>query len=194
MPHRVSASWLGDEQADRLLAYVIEAQACFRPTKVLFANASEACIDESARRSLVMTDLGPYSELLRDKVQALQSDLEREFGMGHVPTREIEMEVVAHGDGGFYHLHIDTFAGTGAINGANRRLSLVYYFHRRPRLFSGGRLRLLGLGNAQTVAIEPAHDTLLAFPSFLPHEVEKVSCAGASFADSRFAVNIWLYG
>lgn len=194
MPYRISTSWLGDEQADRLLAYVIEAQARFKPTTVLFDGESKGRVEESTRRSLVLTDLGPFTELLHDKVRALQGDLEKAFGMGHVPTTEIELEMVAHGDGGFYHPHIDTFTSSTATKGANRRLSLVYYFHRLPRRFTGGRLRLRGLGNAQPVAVEPTHDSLLAFPSFLPHEVEKVSCGGGGFADSRFSVNIWLYG
>ena len=194
MTHRISTAWLGREEAERLLGYAIEAQARFRPTKVLFAEEAEGRVEEKARRSLVLRDLGPFAALLHDKAQALQFDLETAFGMSHVPTTEVELEVVAHGDGGFYHPHIDTFAASGATNAGNRRLSLVYYFHRLPRRFTGGRLRLLGFGNVQTVAVEPAHDSLLAFPSFLPHEVEKVSCAGGGFADGRFSVNIWLCG
>ncbi len=194
VPYRICASWLGGEQADRLLAYAIEAQARFKPTKVLFAGESKSRVEESERRSVLLTDLGPFTELLQDKAQSLQNDLEMVFGMGHVPTTEIEMEMVAHGDGGFYHPHIDSFTNSVATKGANRRLSLVYYFHRLPRRFTGGRLRLLGLGNAEPVAIEPTRDSLLAFPSFLPHEVEKVSGVGGSFADCRFSVNIWLCG
>lgn len=120
--------------------------------------------------------------------------LETEFGMSHKPPGDVEIELVAHGDGGFYRPHTDTFTGANASTSANRRLSLVYYFHRRPRAFSGGRLRLLSLRGAQPLAIEPAHDTLLAFPSFLPHEVEPVSIPGNEFANCRFAVNIWLHG
>ena len=118
--------------------------------------------------------------------------LETAFGMSHRPAAEAEIELVAHGDGGFYRPHIDTFTGDGDSAGANRRLSLVYYFHRRPRAFSGGRLRLLALDGSQPVAIEPTHDSLLAFPSFAPHEVEPVSSPQDSFENCRFAVNIWL--
>ena len=48
-------------------------------------------------------------------------------------------------------------------------------------------LRLLG-------DIVPEFDSLVAFPSFARHEVERTSCPGNAFADSRFSVNLWLCG
>jgi Rps23 Pro-64 3,4-dihydroxylase Tpa1-like proline 4-hydroxylase len=112
--------------------------------------------------------------------------------LSHSPSGEAEIELLAHGDGSFYRPHIDTFTGDGASGGANRRLSLVYYVHRRPPAFSGGRLRLLGLGGGEAATIKPAHDSLLAFPSFRPHEVETVSALQDSVEYGRFAANIWL--
>jgi SM-20-related protein len=192
MPHRLFASWLGETQADSLLSYAVSEQARFRETKVLREGATTGDVDQSIRRSRVLRDLGPFDRLLRDRATALQAELETAFGMSHLPPGEAEIEMVAHGDGGFYRPHIDTFTGDSASGGANRRLSLVYYVHRRPRAFSGGRLRLLSLGGGKAVAIEPAHDSLLAFPSFLPHEVETVSAPQDRFEYGRFGVNIWL--
>ena len=51
---------------------------------------------------------------------------------------------------------------------------------------------MFDLGGAETIEIEPAHDSLLAFPSSARHEVETIACPGGAFADSRFALNIWL--
>jgi SM-20-related protein len=73
-------------------------------------------------------------------------------------------------------------------------MTMVYYLHRQPRIFTGGRLRLFDLGGEQSIWIEPMHDSLLVFPSSARHEVETISCPGGAFADSRFAVNIWLCG
>lgn len=194
MPHRIFASWLGGDEADRLLSYAVAEEARFVETKVLLGNATTSNVDRSLRQSRVLRDLGPFDRLLCTKAQGVQHMLETEFGMSHKPPAEVEIELVAHGDGGFYRPHIDTFTGDSASSGANRRLSLVYYVHRRPRPFSGGHLRLLGLGGGQPLAIEPAHDMLLAFPSFVPHEVEPVSIARQGFENCRFAVNIWLLG
>ena len=47
---------------------------------------------------------------------------------------------------------------------------------------------------AQSIEIEPTHDSLLVFPSSARHEVEMISCPDGAFGDSRFAVNIWLCG
>ena len=56
------------------------------------------------------------------------------------------------------------------------------------------RLRLFDLSGEQSIEIEPTHDSLLVFPSSARHEVEEISCPGGAFADSRFAINIWLCG
>jgi Rps23 Pro-64 3,4-dihydroxylase Tpa1-like proline 4-hydroxylase len=194
MPHRILASWLGGDEPDRLLSYAIAEEARFKETKVVLPSATKAEIDRSLRRSRVLRDLGPFDRLLRTRAQGLQPMLEAEFGMSHTPPGDVEIELVAHGDGSFYRPHIDTFTGDSASGGDNRRLSLVYYLHRRPPAFSGGRLRLLSLRGGEPLAIEPAHDTLLAFPSFLPHEVEPVSIQRQGFENCRFAVNIWLLG
>jgi SM-20-related protein len=194
MPHRILASWLGGDEADRLLSYAVAEEARFVETKVLLANEITSNVDRSLRRSRVLRDLGPFEQLLSARARDLYLTLETAFGMSHKPPGEVEIELVAHGDGGFYRPHIDTFTGDSAASGANRRLSLVYYVHRRPRPFAGGQLRLLGLGGGQPLALEPVHDTLLAFPSFVPHEVEEVSIPREGFENSRFAVNIWLHG
>lgn len=194
MTHRIYPSWLGTQKAAELLDYATGNRTHFKPTKVRFEGEAEARVEERSRRSLVSRDLGPYAELLEGKARGLQDELEKEFGMDHAPTQAVELEIAAHGDGDYYQPHIDTFTAAAGATNINRRLSLVYYFHRLPRRFSGGHLRLLGLGRMQAVGIDPTHDSLLAFPSFLPHAVEKVSLAGDNFADCRFAVNIWLCG
>jgi SM-20-related protein len=192
LPHRVIASWLGEDRAESLLSYALSAEARFKPTKV--GDDDQGEYDPTVRQSRVLKDLGPFTGLLREKALALQPDLETAFGMGRASTKSTQIELVAHADGGFYQSHIDTFTGGKFTPGDSRRLSLVYYLHRRPRRFAGGRLRLFDLVGRQTIDIDPAHDSLLAFPSFACHEVELVSCPGGDFADSRFSVNIWLNG
>ena len=51
---------------------------------------------------------------------------------------ELELELVAHGDGAFFGRHIDIFTGADANIGQQRILSAVYYFHTQPKGFSGG--------------------------------------------------------
>jgi SM-20-related protein len=189
LPHRIFPDWLGETRAAGLLAYCLAAEARFTPTKL-----SAGRLDAVVRQSSVLKDLGGFIGPLRRKALALQAGLETAFDMSPTPANSTQIEMVAHGDGAFYRPHTDTYTGDEYAPGGRRRLSMVYYFHRQPRRFSGGRLRMFDLGGEQSISVEPTHDSLLVFPSSALHEVEAVSCPGGAFADGRFAINIWLCG
>lgn len=192
LPHRILPDWLGETQAARLLAYSLAAEARFTPTRLNDHGAGR--LDEVVRQSSVLKDLGAFAGPLRRKALALQDGLETAFDMQHTSANSTQIEMVAHGDGAFYRPHTDTYTGDEYTPGGRRRLTMVYYLHRRPRRFTGGRLRMFDRGGEQSIEIEPTHDSLLVFPSSACHEVETISCPGGAFADSRFAVNIWLCG
>ncbi len=191
-PHRILPGWLGDARAASLLAYSLAAEARFVPTMLNGHGAGR--LDPVVRQSCVLRDLGAFAEPMRRKALGLQSGLETAFDMSHMPAHIEQMEIVAHGDGAFYQPHTDTYPGDEYAPGGRRRMTMVYYLHRQPRRFSGGRLRIFDLGGEQSISIEPAHDSLLVFPSSARHEVEAISCPDGAFADGRFAVNIWLCG
>ena len=65
-------------------------------------------------------------------------------------------------------------------------------FTTTPKGFSGGDLRIGSLTSDEVVDIEPEHNKLVIFPSFVPHEVLRIDRPSGRFADSRFAVNLWL--
>ena len=192
LPHRLFPNWLGERQAARLLAYSLAAEARFTPTKL--NDHGTGRLDAVVRQSCVLKDLGAFTGLLRRKALALQAGLETAFDMSHTPANSTQMEMVAHGDGAFYGPHTDTYTGDEYTPGGRRRMTMVYYLHRRPRRFTGGRLRMFDLGGEQSIEIEPTHDSLLVFPSSARHEVERISCPDGAFANGRFAVNIWLCG
>jgi SM-20-related protein len=192
LPHRIFPGWLGERTAARLLAYSLTAEARFTPTRL--ADHGTGRLDAVVRQSSVLKDLGAFAGPLRRKALALQDGLETAFDMQHTPANSTQMEMVAHGDGAFYRPHTDTYTGDEYTPGGRRRLTMVYYLHRRPCRFTGGRLRLFDRGGEQSIEIEPTHDSLLVFPSSARHEVETISCPGGAFADGRFAVNIWLCG
>ena len=76
-------------------------------------------------------------------------------------------------------------------------ISAVYYFHREPKAFSGGALRLYRFGvdphdpasEADSVAFEPRQNSLVCFPSWAVHKVDLVRCASDRFEDFRFGLN-----
>jgi Rps23 Pro-64 3,4-dihydroxylase Tpa1-like proline 4-hydroxylase len=117
----------------------------------------------------------------------------------------VELELAAHGDGAHFHAHLDIPNGKhrkplGAEPGMDRILSAVYYFHREPKAFSGGDLRLFRFGahpadgpvaEEDRVDIAPLQNSLVAFPSWALHEVRPIQCPSQAFEDYRFAINCW---
>jgi Rps23 Pro-64 3,4-dihydroxylase Tpa1-like proline 4-hydroxylase len=67
---------------------------------------------------------------------------------------------------------------------------LVYYLHRLPQQYTGGSL-VLWEGN-DSVTLEPKHNRAILFPSFVLHEVEKVSVSSERWEDARFSLNYWM--
>ena len=138
-------------------------------------------------------ELGPFKSILKSEMLALLPDLTEKLGATPVESPKVELQLVAHNDGAFYKRHIDT--QTASDRYGIRVLSGVYYFHAEPKAFSGGALRLYAIGGdgQRYVDIEPTRNSLLVFPSWAPHEVIPISCPSKRFADSRFAINCWVY-
>lgn len=102
---------------------------------------------------------------------------------------KFEFQAVAHQDGDYYRVHIDTAMRK---KGKRRLISCVYYLHSDPKAFSGGQLRLYSINGKMHVDIEPQNNRIVFFPSFYPHEVLPIRVGSKSFADSRFSITGWI--
>jgi SM-20-related protein len=140
--------------------------------------------------------LGDLEGELRARVLETLPAMVEQLGASRFEPTRLELEMVAHGDGAFYAKHRDTNISLGPALSNRRVISAVYYFHRIPKSFSGGALRIYpfaGGNEASAFAdIEPTDDTLVFFPSWFPHEVLPVVCPSGRFEDSRFAINCWI--
>jgi Rps23 Pro-64 3,4-dihydroxylase Tpa1-like proline 4-hydroxylase len=187
-PYLVLSDFLDEDTVDRLLAFALHNEAAFAPTSL-----GRGTIDEARRISASIHDLGPFKPLLKARMLALLPEFVTSLHATPLPDTTLEIELVAHGDGAFYKRHVDTQTATDFR--AIRFLSGVYYFHTEPKAFSGGALRLYAIGpQAAHVDIEPVRNSLVVFPSWIPHEVLRVSCPSRRFAGSRFAINCWFLG
>jgi Rps23 Pro-64 3,4-dihydroxylase Tpa1-like proline 4-hydroxylase len=187
-PHRVYADFLPPAEHAALLAWALAEGDRFIPSKVRSGRA-----DAKVRRSLSLRDLGSAGSDLKTRLTALVPHMLADLRMAPFDVSRIELELISHGDGDYFRRHIDTMAGEF---GADRAISAIYYFHRAPKGYSGGELRLygfLGGDDAPFVDIEPAQNSLLVFPAWAPHEVRPIVCASGERADARFSVNCWLY-
>jgi SM-20-related protein len=183
--HAVITDFLKPALVQHLLDHVESSRDLFTPTTV--RQASETRVDPTSRISLGLDDLGACREPLERQLRAAEPKLRASIGMSTYVLRDIELQIAAHNEGAFFCRHSDSYKGWGI----NRVISGVYYFHRQPCAFSGGTLRLYPLTGPGHVDIEPTPNTLVAFPSFVQHEVLPVSCPSREFMDSRFAVNCW---
>lgn len=201
--------FLSPEEHQGLLDWVLTNETSFKPATIVTqdSNSSDE-VRENFRVALTTRELGPNAEFLERKMRALAPALAASAGCALPETPSIELELAAHGDGAYYKTHLDIPVGTGRVStgarkGEDRLLSAVYYFHSEPKAFSGGALRIyrFNIGPGQMSDdpgdfrdIEPLQNSLVAFPSWAPHEVRPIHCPSGDFRDYRFALNCWFCG
>lgn len=191
----VLRGFMGSEFAARLLNFAVASEATFISTRV---GNDDGRLDEQSRRSLrhalLKDDVGTLERAVGDALPRILSEL----GIRPFSVASYEVELVSHGDGGFYGRHIDTFTGGDRSRSGDRLVSCVYYLHSLPKRFAGGELRLYPLPTRaapapEPIDITPEHDTLIAFSSWLPHEVKTTACPTQQFEDYRFSINCWVH-
>ncbi|MFA5966783.1 MAG: 2OG-Fe(II) oxygenase [Sphingomonas sp.] len=190
VPSLVIDHFLTTSERDALFDWALENEARFVP-----ASLAGGVVDPTVRSASSLRDLGPLDAVLRERVTAAVPGWVATLRLTPFAIHDIELELAAHNDGAYFRLHSDTYASNMKTRG-DRMLSAVYYFHRTPRAFAGGELRLHRLGaepgdKGQDIA--PKDNRMAVFPSWGPHEVLPVTCPSGAFADSRFAVNCWVY-
>jgi SM-20-related protein len=190
VPVVIVEDFLGGAVADQVLQYAIAHESDFFPSKV--ALSDEGIIDESRRISKVNSEIAPVMPLLESAIRKAVEDAIPKLGLVNVDSYLLEPELTWSGDGAFFKMHTDTLR----YRANHRVMTMVYYFHKQPKAFTGGQLRLHGLGahaNSGTYQeIEPRLDRAVFFPSWFPHEVLPVQCHTGAFADGRFAMNCWV--
>lgn len=183
-----------------LLEWALANADRFQPATIGRGRAAK--VDPATRNNLKFAELGTLRPTLRDRLFAALPQLSADLGCQVPPDVQLELELTAYGDGAFYEAHTDIGLARGPDDpdGAEtdpRLISAVYYFHRQPKAFDGGALRLhrWGAGDPAEAANhrdhEPADNRLVAFLSWARHEVLPVRCPSRSFADYRFALNCW---
>jgi SM-20-related protein len=189
LPHAVRLNFLPEETVAALLEYAVLHEADFAPTKV-----GRQRLDPTFRVSARLRRLGAFQQTIESKIIAILPSLVDELRVTCFQMGRLGTELVAHGDGAFYKRHIDTQTAPDRDLSRSRALSAVYYFHSEPKAFSGGALRIYGIGpGADFIDIEPVRNSLLVFASWAPHEVMPVHCTSRRFIDSRFAINCWIH-
>lgn len=189
--------FFGAEVSRKLLDHVLALESAFEPSTI--GSSGTGLVDEAIRVSRVLGDLGNLRPAIEQRIRSAIPEILPRLGLASFEPDELQMELAAHGNGAFYkpHLDIDMATMGPRYRQADRKLSVVYYFFREPRSFSGGELRIhLPLGvkgdPKRYVDVAPQQDTAVAFSSWTPHEVRPIQCPSGRFADSRFALNCFV--
>jgi SM-20-related protein len=186
-PYWVIANWLGRDISQWFFDYAQQRRDRFR--------RDQKQIDLAVPRLTKLRELGELRGEFLAHAQAELPVMFQQLGLLPFEPSKFELEMVAHGDGAFRKRRRYVFIGNDPKN--RRAIAAVYYFHRIPKSFSGGVLRIYPFdGSKKTgtfVDIEPANDTLVFFPSWFPHEVLPVACPSGRFQDSLFAINCWIH-
>lgn len=188
---------------DLVLDWTLANEGRFEPARVTdrYNAQTGGAVDTTRRNALVTWDFGDIVEPITAAFRSKLEEIASEFGYRDV-SEELELEISAYGDGAHFYPHLDIPTGSIEANAEGlehqgRTLSLVYYFHRRPKGFAGGELSFVlpeaFPGGRNEVEFEPIDNSLAAFPSWLVHQVKPVSCPSGRFEDYRFAINCWLY-
>jgi Rps23 Pro-64 3,4-dihydroxylase Tpa1-like proline 4-hydroxylase len=191
-PHLVVDGFLEAADHAALLAHAVDlGEGHFVRAQV--REQGQAVYRDSRTTLTSARGLGALKETIRAPVRARLPEFFEALKIAPFPIEHIELELAAHGDGHYFQPHTDTLTGMSRGVETDRVVTMVYYFHRHPRRFSGGELAIYPFGEGDPVLIDPSDNRLVALPAFARHEVRPVSCPECEFADSRFAVSIWLH-
>ncbi|MEC9345965.1 MAG: 2OG-Fe(II) oxygenase [Pseudomonadota bacterium] len=193
-PHLLVSDFLAPGQAQSLLEYAMLKYPRFQAGGV--GAGQHAKINPEIRKARVTSDLAQHRDVLRLAVKAELPRLLHAFGMRMPVEWKLEMSLVGYRDGDFYGRHIDTQTNGKPrdLPRLPRLLSCIYYVYREPKGFEGGQLRLHSISRSTQVDIEPRHNMLAVFPSWMTHEVLPVRVATDEAGNYRFGVNIWFRG
>jgi SM-20-related protein len=188
--------FLAPQELDELVSHALQHEGEFQSSEVVSPSGGPGVIDYNHRRSRVLTDLGEHEEIILERIRCVLPRVLDHFGIEEFPIRHVETQITASNDGDFFLAHSDDSQETIA----SRRITFVYFFHREPRQFEGGELRLHDSpGGARLVntasyqTIVPLQNQIVFFPCSVLHEITPVECASRAFADSRFTLNGWLH-
>ena len=184
-------------ELNTLRQYVLEQEMRFEISEVLSPGVTGGAVDYEHRRSRVLMDMSGHERMIVDRLLTCLPRVLQKWGRDPFPISRVETQTTASNHGDYFHCHSDN----GAEAVAAREITFVYFFHREPKRFSGGELRIYdsrrendnSVPTANYRTIVPEQNQLVLFASGLSHEITPVECPSGAFPDSRFTVNGWIH-
>jgi len=196
-PCVVLDEFLAPQEVEDLVRCALEHEADFQSSEVISPLGEPGVVDYNHRRSRVLLDLGKHERVILDRIEGVLPQVLEQLGIEEFPVTRVETQITASNDGDFFRAHSDD----AQASIASRRLTFVYFFHREPRQFEGGELRIHNSGGRDNLnssagsyqSIAPQQNQIVFFPCSMMHEITPVNCPSRAFAHSRFTLNGWLH-
>ena len=189
--------FLAPAQLRELVDYTLAHEAEFQVSEVISPGVTKGVVDFEHRRSRVLMELGRFRKAIEEKLQSSLPNTLPKLEFQPFPISQVEMQITASNHGDYFRWHNDN----AHDEIASRQVTFVYFFHREPKQFQGGELRLYDSQLAQGTyvpmetyrTIVPQQNQAVIFLSSLAHEITPIQCPSQQFTDSRFTVNGWLH-
>jgi hypothetical protein len=188
---------LAEAEHARLWNAVAQSADGGRPAPIISAEGGQQ-VDPAQRDASVHRLPQGLRAWFGDRLRRLldeKSVLDR-IGMGGVTLGEVEVALTRYVDDGRFVVHRDDAPPT-----RSRRVTFVYYLHRRPKPFQGGDLLLFDDPDParpdaplEFTRILPDDNSLIIFPSNRLHAVSRMRLRSDDPLDGRWTVNGWLHG
>lgn len=189
--------FLSPAEMEAVLRYTLEQESAFRVSEVIQPGNTGGIIAYDQRRSRVLMDLGEHHKAIADRIHSCLPQVLGQLGHEVFKVSEVEAQITASNDGDYFRCHSDN----AHADNSSREITFVYFFHREPKNFQGGELRVYDsrreghwyLAAEKYRSVAPQQNQMVFFASSLAHEITPVQCPSRAFADSRFTVNGWLH-
>ncbi len=189
--------FLAPAELNTLLQHVLAHEADFQSSEVVFPGVAGGMVDHDHRRSRILTQPNGHEAVVVDRIRPSWTRILSKLKHAPFVSSGVEAQITASNDGDFFRWHSDNAQEVSAP----REITFVYFFHREPKSFHGGELRIydsswenggyVPMNNYRTVV--PQQNQIVLFASSLAHEITPVVCSSRAFADSRFTVNGWFH-
>ena len=184
----IENNFLPKQVANTLFDYTLRNEGYFTPSTITTG-------EKDYRKSLVLRKPDKIKDMFETRIRQLLPDAISQFNVSLDVDSDIDLQITASSQGDFFKIHNDN--GDNKTN--HRKITFVYYFMKQPQSFSGGDLKIydyrienkLYVPASTFRTISPVNNSIIIFPSFQLHEVEKVRNNGV-FINARFTVNGWI--
>ena len=130
--------FLAPSEMESLFRYALVHESDFQVSEVIRPGATAGVIDYEQRRSRVLMDLDEQRKLLEDRILRCVPRVLARLDRKAFEVSEVEAQVTASNNGDYFLRHNDN----SQADSANREITFVYFFHREPKKFRGGELRI----------------------------------------------------